>query len=119
MFCYQIHNANHTCTANHTHILAHTISPTLVDSHQVARLIYAIGNHLGRNQMIRLQQTHLAALRKGTVLGSISQFLGELLHLLFQVSIALGQFLIYLGEREKGFHTGIPFVELTRHGISR
>ena len=53
----------------------------------------------------------------GTILGHGIETVGKMLHLLLQIGISLREFLVHLGQREEGFHIGIPLINLSRHGI--
>ena len=117
MLSYEIHDAHHSGTAYHTHILMDAVSATLVDGNQVVWLVQAVGHHLGRDESVILKQRKLVAVIDGTILGYPIEAVAQLLHLLLQIGIPLGKLLVHLGQGEESLHVGIPFIDLARHGI--
>ena len=98
MFCHQIHDTHNTRTADYTHILVDTIRATLVNCHQVAGFIDTIRHYLSRNQTIVSQQCKLVTMVDAAILGHAHETVGKFLHLLFEICIALCQFLVHLGK---------------------
>ena len=117
MLSHEIHDAHHSGTAYHTHILMDAVSATLVDGNQVVWLVQAVGHHLGRDESVILKQRKLVAVIDGTILGYSIEAVAQLLHLLLQIGIPLGKLLVHLGQGEESLHVGIPFINLARHGI--
>ena len=98
MFCHQIHDTHNTRTADYTHILMDAIRATFVNCHQVAGFIDTIRHHLSRNQTIVSQQCKLITMVDAAILGHAHETVGKFLHLLFEIRIALCEFLVHLGK---------------------
>ncbi len=95
---HEIYDAHYAGSAYHTHVLVDAVSATFVDGHEVARLVETVVHHLGRYQPVALQEGELVAMVDGAVLGDAHERVGQLVYLLLQISVTLGEFLVHLGQ---------------------